>query len=367
MNVTAFCADHGISTWFFWDLRRRYAIEGDVVLEPKSRAPRRVWNRTPADIEDQIVAARKELDDAGLDAGPASIAFKLRDLDGLPSESTIWRILKARGLITPEPNKAPKSSRGTFTAERANEVWALDDWGWELANGTPVRILDVLDDHSRLCVACTPMQACTGTNVLTTLADAAQWVGWPQRIWTDNAKAFTITVANAIAELGIVSSHTRPYSPNSNGKAERFHRTVAKWLHKQPRAATIDELETQLDLFRVVYNTQRPHRSLDRRFPAQVWEQAPKTGPANQPISAPTTSHTANVSGGTTMAGPWRITIGSAYNNHTALSIVTGTTAHVFVNGKLARHLTINPDRKDQPLHPKPGRPPTKRKDPRHA
>src|SRR5690349_2679859 len=84
LNVTEFCRAHGISTWFFWDLRRRHRAEGDAVLEPKSRAPKVVANRTSLEVEEAIVAKRKELLDAGLDAGPDTIAFHLRDLAGLP-------------------------------------------------------------------------------------------------------------------------------------------------------------------------------------------------------------------------------------------------------------------------------------------
>src|SRR5689334_13206617 len=108
LNVAQFCRDHAISTWFFWDLRRRYAAEGEVALEPRSRAPKRVANKTPVAIEDLVVAKRKELDDAGLDAGPATIRFHLRRVKGVPSEATIWRILSARGFIVADPSKAPK-------------------------------------------------------------------------------------------------------------------------------------------------------------------------------------------------------------------------------------------------------------------
>src|SRR3712207_1272943 len=96
MNVTAFCRDNGISTWLFWDLRRRHRRDGEAALVPRSRAPRRVANRTPAAMEELVVATRKELVEDGLDAGPASIADRLAGTDGLPSESTIWRILRAR-------------------------------------------------------------------------------------------------------------------------------------------------------------------------------------------------------------------------------------------------------------------------------
>src|SRR5215212_1510012 len=225
LNVAEFCRQHGVSSWFFWDLRRRHAREGDVVLEPKSRAPHHPAGRTPAEVEEAVVRKRKELYDAGWDCGPASIASALRDVPGLPHEATIWRILSARGLISPAPSKAPKHTGRSFTAERANECWALDDWTWTLADGTDVQILDVLDDHSRLAVACTAMPTCTGAATFDAIADAASHLGWPQRFWSDNARAFTGTLATALAPLGVAASHTRPYSPRSNGKVERFHQT----------------------------------------------------------------------------------------------------------------------------------------------
>jgi hypothetical protein len=73
LNVTRFCADHGVSTWFFYDLRRRYARDGEAALEPRSRAPHRVANRTPVAVIDLIVAIHKDLADRGLDSGPESV------------------------------------------------------------------------------------------------------------------------------------------------------------------------------------------------------------------------------------------------------------------------------------------------------
>src|SRR5215218_3864244 len=134
VNVTGFCAAHGISTWFFWDLRRRFAADGEAALSPRSRAPHRVANRTPVAVEDAIVAQRKALVDAGLDAGPATIRWHLAGLEALPSESTIWRILSARGFVVPAPAKAPRPAGRRFCAERANESWQLDDTAWDLAD-----------------------------------------------------------------------------------------------------------------------------------------------------------------------------------------------------------------------------------------
>lgn len=360
VDVTEFCRAHGISTTWFYDLRKRYAAEGEAGLLARSRAPINPAGRIPAWIEDEVVTKRKELVDAGLDAGPATIWFHLAGrVEPLPSEATIWRILRARGHIVPQPRKAPKP-RGSFTAARANECWALDDTTWPLTDGSEVKILNVIDDHSRLLVASVVVgRSCTGTATLAALATAAGRWGWPERIWADNAKAFKQTLAKALQPLGVSTSHTKPYHPHSNGKVERFHQTLKQWLDRQPPAATTAELQDLLDRFQKIYNTQRPHRSIGRRFPADVWATAEKTGPTDRPLGTPTKTHTATVHNGSAPAGRYLISIGSAHTGQQALTIITGTAAHVFINGQLVRQLTINPTTRVQPLYNRPGRPTT--------
>ena len=360
LNVAEFCRHHAVSTWLFWDLRRRFAADGPDALESKSRAPHRVANKTGLEVEDMIVAKRKELDGAGLDAGAATIAWHLRDLDGLPSESTIWRILKARGFIVDDPSKAPKGAGKRFTAERVNECWQLDDTGWDLADGTEVKIFNVVDDHSRLLVASVAMATCTGAGAFSALACAAAVLGWPTRFLSDNARAFRHVLANALAELGVASSHSRPFHPQTNGKVERFHQTLKKWLERQPRAATIDELQAQLDCFRHLYNHQRPHRSIDRNVPADAWTRGPKSGPADHPLTAPTETWRTTVADGRVWAGSrYCITIGAKHNGSEAIIVLTATKCHTFINARLVRALTIDPTRQHQPLHNRPGRPTT--------
>jgi transposase InsO family protein len=371
LNVRQFCREHGVSTWFFYELRRRHAREGDAALELRSRAPRRVANRVSSGVEDLIVGIRKDLTDRGLDAGPASIWSSLRadsTVVTVPSESTIWRTLKARGLIVPEPRKAPKHAGKRFVAERANECWQTDDTGWWLADGTEVKILNVIDDHSRLLVASVAAFSVTGAWVLAVFAAAAAVLGWPARFLSDNAKAFRHVLADALAGLGVAATHSRARHPQTNGKVERFHQTLKRWLAKQPAADSLEELQAQLDRFRFVYNHQRPHRGIGRQRPADVWVNAPKTGPANRPLGTPSRIYTGVVHGGKLRLGStWRISLGATHNHHHALAIVTGLNCHVFVHGRLARALTLNPDRIDQPLHPRSGRPTlTVRDDPRH-
>jgi len=197
-------------------------VEGDAALEPKSRAPHRVANRTPVEVEDVIVAKRKQLEGAGLDAGPESIAFHLQDLEGCPTASTIWRRLKERGFITPEPSKAPKHTGRRFNAERANECWQLDDTPWALTDGTEVKILNVIDDHSRLLVASVAMVTCTGAAALAAVADAAAVLGWPAWVQSDNAKAFRHILVPALGALGIASKRSPALPPPD----QRQSRTV---------------------------------------------------------------------------------------------------------------------------------------------
>lgn len=359
LNVTRFCADHGVTTWFFYDLRRRYQREGDTALEPKSRAPKTVWNKTSVEVEDLIVATRKHLEGHGLDYGSDEVVAALEGrLDRVPSSSTVYRVLKARGFITAEPQKAPKHTGHRFTAARANESWQLDDMGWELPGGEEVKILNVLDDHSRLLPESRALAACTGEAALEVVAAGAAILGWPARFQSDNFSGFRYTLAEALRAFGVAAAHSRPHHPQTNGKVERFHQTLRKWLAAQNPASTIDELQAQLDLFRLYYNHHRRHRGIDRRIPADVWTAAPKAGPADRPLQPPSTVHHHTVNNGRISIGDrYSISIGVAHNHKPALTIITGLACHVFIHGRLTRHLTLDPTRRVQPLHDRPGRP----------
>lgn len=365
VNVTAFCREHGISTWFFWDLRRRYARDGEVVLEPRSRAPLRPAGRIPVEIEDEIVALRKELLESGFDAGPATIRFHLPariDQARVPSESGIWRVLSRRGFITPDPSKAPKRTQRSFQAERANECWQIDDTGWELADGTQVKIVNVIDDRTRVLVASVAVTSCTTPAAFDAFSiGAARW-GWPARFLSDNARAFRFGLAEMLAHLGIAAGHSRPYHPQTCGKVERLHQTQQRFLTAHPPAATLDALQTQLDVFTERYNHHRPHRSLNRQFPAAVWHDTPKSGPADHPLGTPTEIHhkTIAANGYIEFGRRWAISLGAAHRGRAVTVVVTGIHAHVFADNKLLRALTLDPTRRIQPLHNRPGRPTTK-------
>lgn len=362
LNVTEFCVQHEVSTWFFYDLRRRYAEEGEAALESRSRAPKKVANRTPDWIEDEIVRLRKKLGEDGWDNGPATIWTHLHDEFPagihIPSEATVWRVLTRRGFITPEPKKAPKHAYRTITTERANECWQIDDIEWELVDGLVVKIITMVDDCTRLCLELKAVETVNGEAAFDAFTTATGRYGWPERFLSDNAKAYKISLAKAVAPMGVDDRHGRPYHPQTQGKVERFHQTLQKWLEAQPRAATLEELQTQLDTFRHGYNHQRKHRAIGRKTPASIWEQTPKAGPADRPLGATTRIHRVTVSNGVCYINKqYSITIGAAHNSQQATIVITGLSCHVFITGQLIRQLQLDPTRRHQPLYDRPGRP----------
>src|SRR5205085_668951 len=148
-------ADHDVSRSWLYELLARYREHGEEGLRPQSRRPQSSPTRVRPALEEEIVALRKSLADQGLDAGAQTIHYHLgrRHRKAVPSVATIWRVLKHRGFVTPQPHKRPRSSWRRFQAELPNECWQADTTHWTLADGSDVEVLNILDDHSRLLVA----------------------------------------------------------------------------------------------------------------------------------------------------------------------------------------------------------------------
>jgi transposase InsO family protein len=231
---------------------------------------------------------RRHLIGRGLDAGPATIAWHLgREGLPVPSSSTIRRILHAAGLVVPEPRKRPRSSWHRFEAAAPNELWQSDFTHWRLADGTEVEILDWLDDHSRYLLACTAFRRVGGDDVVAAFTAAGDAHGWPAATLTDNGAVYTSRFTGGrngfeylLAYLGIRQKNGAPGHPQTQGKIERFHQTLKRWLERQPAARTLIELQTQLDAFRHEYNELRPHRATGRITPGEAYRAMPRAVPA---------------------------------------------------------------------------------------
>ena len=203
-----------------------------------------------------------------------------------PSTSTIRRILHAAALITPEPRKRPRSSYHRFEAAQPNECWQSDFTHWQLADATDVEILNWLDDHARYLLGCTAHLRVTADAVTSTFLTLTDTHGLPAATLTDNGSVYTSRFTGGknafeyvLAALGIQQKNGHPGHPQTQGKIERFHRTLKAWLARQPPAADLPTLQDQLDRFRQLYNEERPHRALHRTTPGHAYRALPKAAP----------------------------------------------------------------------------------------
>ena len=368
---SAVARDYGVSRRWVQILVARYLAEGEAAFEPRSRRPHASPRRTSQAAEDAIVALRKELAGAGLDAGAETIAWHLRARAGAaPSAATIWRILSRRGLVTPQPHKRPRSSWHRFTADLPNELWQADITHWPLAGGGDAEILNILDDHSRLLAGCTARAVFKAGDIVADVHLAMARHGRPERMLTDNAAVFTgayrgrgwVALERELTALGIALSHCRPYHPQTCGKVERLHQTLKKWLARQDPAATLTGLRAQLDAFTAYYNTQRPHRAIGRQTPQAAWTARPKAIPARRGIRV--SEHfrvrrdRVDADGKLTLRHNSRlhhIGIGRRWSGTKVLILARERELRIITqdDGKLIRELTLDPARDYQAQAPK--------------
>jgi transposase InsO family protein len=309
-------------------------------------------------VEEAIVALRKELAELGVDCGPATIQWHLREQKrrAVPSEATIWRVLMRRGFVVAEPRKRPRSSWRRFEASAPNELWQADCIDWVIATG-PVRILSFLDDHSRLALRVRALIEATTEATWQTFCQASEVWGIPLGQLSDNGlnfsgrlRRFEVRFEIELRAIGVVPKTSRPYHPQTCGKVERFQQTLKKWLRRQPLAADLTELQAQLDTFVAYYNHQRPHRGIGRRTPAQAWAATPPAINLGVAIPGPAHATTAVVDHrGILRVGRYRIAIGVEHARRTARIHHDDTHAAVFIDHQLVRALTLDSTRSYQP------------------
>ncbi|HVD03849.1 MAG TPA: IS481 family transposase, partial [Candidatus Dormibacteraeota bacterium] len=277
----------GVSKAWVTKLVARYREGGEPALEPRSRRPASCPHAVASDVQMAILELRQQLASAGYDSGPHTIAHHLRlQQVEVPSVATIWRILKRQGLITPQPHKRPRCSFVRFEAALPNEMWQSDFTHWQLADGSGVEILNYLDDHSRLILACTVFTTVKGADVVESFHLAGTTHGYPAALLTDNGAVYSgksrggkVLLETELERLGIVFKHSTPYHPQTCGKVERFHQTLKRFLAKQTPPPTLAVLQLQLDTFRAYYNDHRPHRALGGQTPLTAFHARLKARP----------------------------------------------------------------------------------------
>ena len=373
VKLAPWCRRLGISRQTAYKWRARYRVGGLAGLEDQSRAAKRPAGRISAELEDRIVAARKWLCDTGLDGGPGSVWSLLTDqgVEGVPSESTIWRVLVRRGQVVAQPRKRPNVAYRRFERGRPNECWQIDATHTQVAVGMIVEIINLVDDCSRVCVESLAVGVCTSPTAWKAFSRAAVRYGLPAEVLSDNGAAFRSVTKGArpvvfernLHALGIRTLHSRPHHPQTCGKVERFHQTQQRWLAAHPTPATIEDLQLFLDEFRDIYNHQRPHRSLGRQRPADVWAALPKAHPVQVATKHETLVRTHRVwnAGAITVARDCIVYVGRAHAGEQVTTIRRGDDLTVIATetGDILRELTIDPTRTHQKRGPRASTRPT--------
>ena len=361
-------AAHGVSKSYVGKCVGRFREGGYEAIAPRSRAAKRIPHRIPDALEDEIVALRKELTDLGVDAGALTIAYHLSlRHEQVPSVSTIWRVLRRRGFVVPQPHKRPRSSWIRFEAQLPNECWQSDVTHWRLAEGTGVEIVNFIDDHSRLAVAARVMKVASAPAVLRVFHDACAAWGTPAALLTDNGCVYTTwhrggpnVMQTELLALGIDYRHSRPYHPQTCGKVERFHQTMKAFLAKQPKARSIGQLQAQVDRFCAYYNEVRPHRAVGRRPPKAAFDARDKARPSGPKIvvgaGVRVRRDRIDKNGKVTLRHRTQlhhIGVGHAHKGKRVVLLVKDLDVRVIsLDGELLRNLTLDPSKDYQPQGP---------------
>jgi transposase InsO family protein len=285
-NMSELCRRFGVARKTAYKWLRRYRAVGVSGLEDQSRRPKSSPHRTSAAVEDQVVQLRT----AHRAWGGRKLRRRLLDwgVAQVPSASTITEILRRRGLLS---EAVGSHAFQRFERERPNELWQMDFKGhFGLSAGGRCHPLTVLDDHSRYALV---LQACgneQGATVQEQLRQAFRSYGLPQAMlmdngspWGDDRESPWTPLTVWLLRLGVQVVHGRPYHPQTQGKEERFHRTLLAEVLQGRVFRDLRECQTRFDEWRVIYNHERPHEALDLAVPGSRYEVSWRSYPEQLP------------------------------------------------------------------------------------
>jgi transposase InsO family protein len=282
-TIAALCRRYGISrkTGYKWLAR----AGGAEPLTDRSRRPATSPGRTPPEVEEAVLALRANHPAWG--GRKLHHALARQGVVQPPAPSTITAILRRHGLLAPDP---PLRDFLRFEHAAPNDLWQLDFMGHRPLEQGRVHPLTLLDDHSRFALtvtACGDEQQRTVQDHLTTVF---RRYGVPRRLLSDNGSPWGsagrggITALEAwLLRLGIDTRHGRAYHPQTQGKVERFHGTLAAEVFGTRPFPDLLTAQTAFDAFRTCYNHVRPHEALADTVPADRYRHSPRAFPATLP------------------------------------------------------------------------------------
>jgi transposase InsO family protein len=284
-NVRELCRRFEVSPPTAYKWVARYGELGIAGLVDQSRRPHGSPGRTSTQLEEAVLSERER--------HPAWGGRKLRarllaqGLEQVPSASTITEILRRHGRISPE-DRAQHQPWRRFERLAPNELWQMDFKGhFPLLDGR-CHPFTVLDDHSRFCLG---LEACADERTETVrqqLTSIFRRYGMPSAIVADNgspwgSRAEPMELTVWLWQLGVDVHHGRPGHPQTQGKDERFHRTLKLELLRTRTFTDLIDCQTRFAHWREIYNWERPHEALGMAAPASRYRISPRAYPERLP------------------------------------------------------------------------------------
>ena len=287
-NIRELCRRFKVSPKTVYKWIGRYGTEGEAGLENRSRRPHRSPGRMAAEMEQKILTIRKQYRVWG--ARKIRTRLEVLGQRNVPAVGAIHRVLQRNGAIE-KGESAKHRAWQRFEHEAPNQLWQMDFKGWFRTNdGAGCYPLTILDDHSRYVVCLEACRNQQGRTVQLKLTDTFRRYGLPERMLMDNGSpwggddgAGYTPLTAWLLRLGVAVSHSRPYHPQTQGKDERFHRTLDVELLQWNQFRNLEHVQRRLDPYRHVYNEERPHQALGMNVPASRYRISARSFPETLP------------------------------------------------------------------------------------
>jgi len=283
VSIAELCRRFAISRETGFSYLRRYRQFGEAGLANRSRRPNSSPRRSAEALEARVLTARDEHPCWG----GRKLARRLRDqgFDDVPAPSTVTEILRRHGKLDPaEAVKHRPAQR--FERAAPNELWQMDFKGHFAMDQGRCHPLTLLDDHCRYSLGLFACGDETRETVQAHLTTVFRRYGMPQAMLSDNGSPWGGSGADGYTALevwlmrrGVRLYHGRAYHPQTQGKEERFHRTLNIEALQGRRFANLPACQAALDSFRHTYNEERPHEALGLAVPASRYRASPISFP----------------------------------------------------------------------------------------
>ncbi|MFJ7016418.1 IS481 family transposase [Streptomyces albogriseolus] len=295
--VTQVAARYGVSRQSVHSWVRKYEQSGLPGLADRSHRPDSCPHRIAGEVEAVVCELRRRHPGWG----PRRLVHELerRGVTPVPSRATVYRVLVRNGLVEPGVRKRRRSDYRRWERSAAMELWQMDIvGGLLLADGSECKMVTGIDDHSRFMVIAKVVQRATARAVCLAFGEALVRFGVPGEVLTDNGKQFTArfspgkpgeTMFDRICrENGITHRLTRPQSPTTTGKIERFHQTLRReLLDRRDPFVDLATAQSVVDAWLEDYNRMRPHQALDMAVPASRFIPRPRSEQDALPVVLP--------------------------------------------------------------------------------